>query len=430
MNLEKQLYNDIYHLTNTIGVRLTGSENERIAAEFMKERFLEYAPKCTIEEFPIMQRDIKKEKLEVLVDGEWTEFSVCAYNPSPSTDGKSVEAELVYFDGHTDSQREDWSYLQGKAVLHNGNMIAKDHYKRLMEAKPAFLLMVDTRYTSNECIANGMSTSAIEKYGAVPIVNIAFTDAVKICSHKSTKARLTIEGGAKPSTSQNVIAELPGTDKDAGILYFGAHIDSVAGSPGADDNAVGCAILLSIASILCKKPHRKTIRFIAFGAEEQLSVGSAEYVRKHRKEIEEKGVFMCNFDSCSSAVGWYKFVINADEKLRELMKNIYNSNDMYYIEALEPDPYNDLFSFTAAGVPGITHMRNNCEMGRFYHHQPGNSIEALSMRVAAELVEASSQLMEKLADGDEFENCGVNADVNDKVLNIWENTYGGWKENE
>ena len=167
----------------------------------------------------------KKEELEVMVDGEWTKFGVCDYNPSPSTDGKMVEAELVYFDGHTDSQREDWSYLKGKAVLHNGNMIAKDHYKRLMEAKPAFLLMVDTRYTNSECIANGMSTTSIEKYGAVPIVNIAFMDAVKICAHKSTKARLTIEGGAKPSTSQNVVAQFPGTDKDAGVLYFGAQGD-------------------------------------------------------------------------------------------------------------------------------------------------------------------------------------------------------------
>lgn len=427
MDLQKQLYDDVYHLTNTIGERLTGSENERKAAEYIRDRFLEYVPECTMEEFPIMQRDIKKEELEVMVDGEWTKFSVCAYNPSPSTDGKTVEAELVYFDGHTDSQREDWSYLKGKAVLHNGNMIAKDHYKRLMEAKPAFLLMVDTRYTSSECIANGMSTSSIEKYGAVPIVNIAFMDAVKICAHKSTKARLTIEGGAKKSTSQNVVAELPGTDKDAGVLYFGAHIDGVAGSPGADDNAVGCAILLSIASVLCKKPHRKTIRFVAFGAEEQLSVGSAEYVRRHRKEIEEKGVFMCNFDSCSSAVGWYKFVINADEKLRNMIKKVHNERDMYYIEELTPDPYNDLFSFTAAGIPGITYMRNNCEMGRYYHHQPGNSIEALSMEVAENEVLAASEMMEKLADTDDFKGCGVNPDVKDKVKTIWENTYGGWK---
>ena len=430
MNLQKQLYDDIYHLTNTIGVRLTGTENEKIAAEFMRDRFLEYVPTCTVEEFPITQRDIRNEKLEIMVDGEWKEFSACAYNPSPSTNGVPIEAELVYFDGHTDSQREDWSYLKGKAVLHNGNMIAKDHYKRLMEAEPAFLLMVDTRYTSSECIANGMSTDAIEKYGAVPIVNLAFTDAVKICSGNFTKARLSMEGGTKAGTSQNVIAELPGTDENAGVLYFGAHIDSVAGSPGADDNAVGCAIILSIASILSQKPHRKTIRFVAFGAEEQLSVGSAEYVRRHRKEIEEKGIFMCNFDSCSSSVGWYKFVINADEKLRELMKEVYHSNDMYYIEELSPDPYNDLFAFTAAGVPGITHMRNNCEMGRFYHHQPGNSIEALSMKVASELVEAAAKMMEKLSDTDDFKGCTINPDVKDAVKDIWENIYGGWKENE
>ncbi len=422
---EKRIYEDVYHLTNTIGVRLTGTENEKNAAEYMKNRFLEYLSECEVEEFPVMQRDIKKQELEILMNGVWTKIPVCAYNPSPSTDGKTVEAPLVYFDGHTDSQRDDWSYLKGKAVLHIGGMLAKDHYKRLMEAQPAYLLMVDTRYTSNECIANGMSISSIKKYGSVPITNIAFTDAVKICSHNSTAARLTIDGGVIKSTSQNVIATIPGTDKDGDILYFGAHIDSVADSVGADDNAVGCAIILELARILSEKPHRHTFKLIAFGAEEQLSEGSAYYVRKHRTELEEKGRFMCNFDSCGSAVGWYKFVINTDSETRKLLADIYHKNDVYYLENLVPDPYNDLFAFTAAGVPGITHMRNNCEMGRYYHHQPGNSIEVLSMDVASQLVRISAEFMEKLADSDRCSTC-VNPEVVNQVADIWDSIYGGW----
>lgn len=426
MNSAKNIYADVNYLTENIGVRLAGSENERKAAEYMKRRLLDYVPECTIEEFPIMQRCIENEELEILLDGEWIKFATCMYNPSPTTNGKVIEAELVYFDAHTGYQREDLSFLNGKAVLHYGSFPSTDAYRRLMEAKPLFLLMTDTRYTSHKCIANGFSTSLINKYGVVPTSNIAFFDALKICSHKSTRARLCVSGEICSGTSCNVIATLPGTEKDADIIYCGAHIDSVAGSVGADDNASGCGIILELARILAQKEHKNTIKFIAFGTEEQLSVGSAAYVRVHRTEVEKKGRFMCNFDSCASATGWFKFVINADKELRDTIAQIYNTEDVYYEESLAPDPYNDLFSFTAAGVPGITHMRNNCQAGRFYHHQPDNNLNVISCDIASKLAEVSSKLLEKIADTENQESFTTNPDVKETVENLWKTTYGGW----
>jgi len=57
---------------------------------------------------------------------------------------------LVYFDSHTDYQRPDISFVKGKAVVHWGlNFGSEDNYRRMLQAQPAFLLMVDTRYTSD-----------------------------------------------------------------------------------------------------------------------------------------------------------------------------------------------------------------------------------------------------------------------------------------
>ena len=66
----KQLYEDVAYLTQVIGVRLAGSENERRAAEYLQKRFLEYVPKCWLEEFPMMERRVRHEELELLVDGD------------------------------------------------------------------------------------------------------------------------------------------------------------------------------------------------------------------------------------------------------------------------------------------------------------------------------------------------------------------------
>ena len=421
-----QLYEDVVYLTQTVGERLAGSKNERRAAEYLQKRFSQYVPKCWLEEFPVQERRVTGEKLEILVDGQWKRYSSLLYSLSPSTGGKTVEAELVVFEAPADIRRKDLSYLEGKAVLHYGSFTSEDHYRRLMEAKPAFLIMVDTRYTSQICIADGLGPASIEKHGVLPITGIAFKDAWDICTHHATRARLTAEGGVVPSTSCNVVAELPGTDPEGGIIYCGAHIDGVANSPGADDNAVSCAILLEMARLLSQKPHRHTIRLIAFGTEEQLSVGSAVYVRQHRQEIEQKGRFMCNFDSCCSIAGWFHFIINADAVLSGLLTDIYNSMDVYFQENAQPDPCNDLFPFTAAGVPGITHMRKNCNIGRFYHHQSINSIDMVSMDVAGKLVNAACALLEKLDGQDDLQNYCLNPATKKQVTDIWETEYGGW----
>lgn len=68
--------------------------------------------------------------------------------------------------------------------------------------------------------------------------------------------------------SANVVA-LPDLDpeKDRHLLV-GAHYDTVVGSPGANDNASGVAVLLELARVLAARPARLPVVFVAFGAEE------------------------------------------------------------------------------------------------------------------------------------------------------------------
>jgi Zn-dependent M28 family amino/carboxypeptidase len=65
----------------------------------------------------------------------------------------------------------------------------------------------------------------------------------------------------------NIEATLPGTAPDA-IIVLGAHYDTVAGCPGANDNATGIAALLDLARRVRSRQHRTTLRFVAFVNEE------------------------------------------------------------------------------------------------------------------------------------------------------------------
>ncbi len=67
----------------------------------------------------------------------------------------------------------------------------------------------------------------------------------------------------------NIIGEVHRTKKiDRGILVVGAHYDTVIGTPGADDNASGIAVLLELARLAAYEPFRRTTLFVAFCLEE------------------------------------------------------------------------------------------------------------------------------------------------------------------
>lgn len=418
----ENIIQDVAYLTRSIGVRLAGSPQEREAAEYLQKRLLEYVPQCEIEEFPTICSDVNV-KLRLRVGDSWEELPALRFNLTPVAD--CLEAPIVYWDNHTDYQRQDLSCLTGKAVLHFGLIGPEENFRRLMEAKPAFLMVVDTRYTAEAPVANSFLPAWARRYGTVPAVGVSYMVAWELMAKGADMARLEMSGATYGGISYNVIGTLPGTDPDGGVVYLGGHMDSVVGSVGADDNAVGCATVVELARVLSQKPHKRTLKFCCFGTEEQLSVGSASYLRRHRAEVEARGVFMCNFDSCASRLGWNFFSVNANEPLDAIIRETLNAGDVYYIADRVPDPCNDLFPFTLVGVPGVTFLRKNCESGKFYHHQGSNTLEVISGDVAAKLAAAARTLLEQMTDGD-VSGLGVNPDTRGQVQSLWEDQYGGW----
>jgi len=87
----------------------------------------------------------------------------------------------------------------------------------------------------------------------------------------------------------NLEAVLPGRDLSDEVVVIGAHYDSAPGSPGADDNASGVAVLLALAERFAGKPQQRTIRWVAFTNEEPPwfqteDMGSLRYARELKRE--------------------------------------------------------------------------------------------------------------------------------------------------
>ncbi len=87
------------------------------------------------------------------------------------------------------------------------------------------------------------------------------------------------------------------TRPDGGVLVIGAHYDSVAGCPGANDNASGVAAVLELSRMLAGRPTAQPIRFVAFANEEPPffmteTMGSRVYARRCRARGENiSGMF-------------------------------------------------------------------------------------------------------------------------------------------
>ena len=113
--------------------------------------------------------------------------------------------------------------------------------------------------------------------------------------YQPVRHRYTLQGAGAQRyaghSAENLIAELPGTVRPGEIVVVGAHYDTVPGSPGANDNASGVAVLLALAERFAQRPQPRTLRFVAFANEEQpfflsADMGSYAYARRSGKQGE------------------------------------------------------------------------------------------------------------------------------------------------
>ncbi len=412
-------------------MRLAGTPGERAAADYVIETMRASGMAVHDEPFAVRSRVVAEEQLEIRVGDTWHAYPCSLFSSTPGTDGEWREAPLTVLTP-TDYQRDDLGYLRGTAVLHLGTHIAsRASYQRLMEAGPAFLLMVDTRYPGATPLADGMFPEYTAAIGAVPTLNVAHQDAWAWVANGGTHARCRVVGGMTPAMSQNVVIDLPGTDLADEILYASAHHDTQAGSPGADDNGSGVVAVLELARLLQGRPRRRTIRLVSFGAEEQLSVGSAEYVRRHRDDVSGRGRLMYNLDSFGSHLGWLELYINGHPDFETSLRPFFHGEGVFYRTHTAVVPYADHFPFVAAGLPGVFHYRINCDAGRFFHHRPDDDLSRVSAGVIARDVAAVAGWLDALARADALPfTPGIPEAQRAEVAACWADLFGGWRRGE
>ena len=194
-----------------------------------------------------------------------------------------------------------------------------------------------------------------------------------------------------------MVGEIRGSRADAGIVVVCGHLDSVSVGVGADDNASGMAAVLECARLMRDRRPPHTVRFVGFGAEEQLSVGSTRYVEAQIDDLDRVGL-VCNFDGVGALLGSNRVMATGTDAFADWVRAAVEGSRRHGSVYVDVSPYQDQYPFTRHGIPGVWFARETNPGAHWYHHSVHNDITNCSPDQIARAAERATALISRLAE--------------------------------
>lgn len=335
-------------------VRLSTFEGEKRAADILAKEIEETGAVPTVETFKAPRYKILKAKLEV-TEPEYKEYEVSGYGFSGNAAADGLEAEFAYLEA---LEPIDLVGVRGKIVFIAGG-VGADGFAKLIDAGVVgFISSSGTFRETKETLdldERMLRPMHIEK-GQIPGVCMRMTDALALVASKPKKVRLTLAQEEGEADSQNIVAEIPGTEYPDEVILYTAHYDSVVFSPGMFDNASGTATILELLRYYKENPPKRTVRFLFCGSEERGLLGSKAYVAAHGDLLDK--IRLCiNVDMTGPLLGRDEARVTGEEALCHAITYFYK--EIGYPMNVRQDIYSsDSIPFADKGIPGINFMRN------------------------------------------------------------------------
>ncbi len=274
-------------LTNEFSPRASGTEEEVVAAEYLRDEFAALGYDASIQPFEV--QSISPFGRLLTVD-EPQEMDIQAF-PMWMTEAGVVSGQVVDV-GKALMDDIPSEGLAGRiALIERGEITFDEKVTAVFDAGAVGAI-----------VYNNEPGPFVGALGGETI------PAVAVSQEDGGMFKSLVDDGPVTATirleyteeSRNVIADKPGTEGDGRVVVLGGHYDTVPDVPGANDNGSGIATLLTIAREIADREYPFTVRFIAFGAEELGLHGSQYYVGQLSDEEIASTVAMLNFDALGS----------------------------------------------------------------------------------------------------------------------------------
>jgi Zn-dependent M28 family amino/carboxypeptidase len=133
-----------------------------------------------------------------------------------------------------------------------------------------------------------------EKLPRIPAAAIATSQADQLSQWLKDEPRLRLYlklncQALAPVMSANVLGQLTGQDKPEEVILIGGHLDSWDLSPGANDDAAGCAVAIEALRLIKESglQPKRTIRAVLFMDEEFGGSGGRAYAAAGNRQFEK-----------------------------------------------------------------------------------------------------------------------------------------------
>ena len=321
-----------------------------------------------LDEFEVTAGRVVSQGLKVIEPYE--DDVLCEVMPLYGGTGpEGVTGELTHIDSLNEENLNP--SVSGKVILTSGRpQNQKKTYKLLARWKPLALIFIES---SPRVLAKNLWGSPIvrERYGEFPTLRISYLDGLKLLESQASKVQLIAEVEVTKVNSQNVIGELKGTERADEIVVIGGHYDTVLEVPGAGDNAGGTAITIELARVFKEKGTKRTMRFVAWGAEELGLLGSRDYATKLREASEaakkedededqtelDRTMLCVNLDVHGGYIGTNASNVMGASDLKSAVKLLSKETGVVFT-VNEGVASTDSTPLSAVGVPSVSFSRN------------------------------------------------------------------------
>ncbi len=257
----------IQFLADTIGPRVSGSAAEQAAINYIRGQLEAYGYAVELQGF-----DFEGDRFQpatVVYGGS----QIAAFSLAGSAGGE-VSGRAVYV-GLADLAGIGGRSLAGAiAIADRGLLRFAEKYDNVRAAGAVGLVVANND--------DGTFSGDLQKPAVFPVVGVSQLDGVTLKLAAKAGAQIGIDSPVTKSThSSNLIAR-PAAGSTCNVLV-GGHHDTVAGAPGANDNASGSATVLELARAFAADGLDAGLCFATFGGEESGLYGSHALVEQMKK---------------------------------------------------------------------------------------------------------------------------------------------------
>lgn len=420
--------NELRHLTDNIGPRLSGSPQAQQAVEYVAAEMRALGAEVTLEKAMVPHWVRGAETGEVVAwpgqtPGTTQKVVLTALGGSVATPPEGLTAGVVVVDDWQQLRALPRGAVAGKILLLNhkfdkelaaqgeggaayGQAVVYRGAGPIAAATMgAVAVLVRSVGGADYRLPHTGLTQYSDQVTKIPAAAISAEDAdllKNLASQGDVKLHLTLTPQTlPPAESYNVIADWKGSEHPEQVVLVSGHLDSWDLATGAIDDGAGVVVSMQAIHLMKElglRPKR-TVRFVAWMSEEEGSQGATAYLQDHATEMARHiGAIESDLGAGHPTGIYYAGKPELGRWLRPVSRVLEGIGAARLVSS--PETGEDIDGLTMQGVPSFAPIQDT----RFYfnyHHTAADTFDKVDANNLSENAAVMTVLAYALADASE-----------------------------